>query len=373
MENNVFNSVIELNGNVLKFIEINDETGAPSGRSMSLVGIQFKALDYATLINQSHDKVAIPLRWDNAQVIESTIPNINIEQFIGGYAALETHYSSRTIGLVKGGWLPAGLALEDEMILIPDRCTISELISRYKNGNIKHGKKEDFSDLFLNRTIRINPLLFALEGNAKKNPPPDLVKQQYHEACEKIQSALPHAKIFPSGEGGVLGTIGIINDTQSGLHNKQDFLLKIASKLHGNVAKRNRSALWNEVLSTADDCKVPRRSLVVLAALSAISVPNGKSPAKRLLKVTDPNYSAELAYNALSDLRSLELLMHMMALFPKEKILMCTGDKDLALFWTGIRASDFIWSDEKLQFKFSPVSELLPEVNKSQLDEYFQD
>src|SRR5579859_2114735 len=33
-----------------------------------------------------------------------------------------------------------------------------------------------------------------------------------------------------------------------------------------------------------------------------------------------------------------------LAPFPNEKILLCTGDKDLALFWAGVRASDFAWN-----------------------------
>ncbi|UTH73832.1 hypothetical protein [Chromobacterium sp. IIBBL 290-4] len=111
--------------------------------------------------------------------------------------------------------------------------------------------------------------------------------------------------------------------------------------------------------------------MVVLAALSAAAVPNGKSPAKKLLKLTEPKYSTELAYNALADLRSLEVLMHLFALFPSERILLCTGDKDLALFWAGIRASDFAWQGTYFQCKFSPVEALLPNVTQERLASYF--
>jgi hypothetical protein len=91
------------------------------------------------------------------------------------------------------------------------------------------------------------------------------------------------------------------------------------------------------------------------------------------LKLTEPNYSAELAYNALADLRSLEVLMYLFALFPNERLLLCTGDKDLALFWAGIKASDFNWRSGYFQGKFSPVEALLPNVLPERMASYFNE
>lgn len=79
-----------------------------------------------------------------------------------------------------------------------------------------------------------------------------------------------------------------------------------------------------------------------------------------------------MAYNALADLRSLEVLMHLFALFPNERLLLCTGDKDLALFWAGIRASDFNWRGY-LEVKFSPVEALLPDVLPKRMTSYFNE
>lgn len=147
--------------------------------------------------------------------------------------------------------------------------------------------------------------------------------------------------------------------------------MRLAPKLHGNVGAHRLPVIWDDVLAVADECGVPRRSMVVLAALSAAAVPNGKSPAKKLLKLTKPNYSTELAYNALADLRSLKVLMYLFALFPSEPILLCTGDKDLALFWAGIRASGFAWQGGYFHCQFSPVEALLPNVTPERLASYF--
>lgn len=360
-----------MNGKVLKYVEVNEETGMPTGRSASFLGVELQALQYTDLIHQTLEKIAIPLRWKNARVLESTIPEITLEEFASGNAVLESVYSSRTIGLVKGGWLPSGLALQEGMIVMPDRCTITELFGRFLDGKKTEGANDDFLDFFGDQHIRINPLLFVLEGNERKNPSPTVVEQQFEEACAKIKTALPKAELVPAGKESLQGIVSIINDTQAGMARKQDFLMRLAPKLHGNVAARRLPTVWDDVLAVAEECAVPRRSLVVLAALSAAAVPNGTSPAKKLLKLNKPDYSTELAYNALADLRSLEILMYLFALFPNERPLLCTGDKDLALFWAGIRASGFAWKDGHFQCKFSPVEALLPNVTPERAASYF--
>lgn len=360
-----------LTEHVLKYVEIDEKTGLPTGRSVSISGVEFQPLQYCDLVHQKLDKISIPLRWDNARVLETTIPEISLEECVGGCVTLESAFSSRTIGLIKGGWLPAGLALQQGMTVMPDRCTVTELIGRFCNGKRKDNANDDFLDFFVGHQIRINPLLYVLEGNQKRNPTPEEVYQQFKEVCAKVKMALPDADLVPTGEQGLKGVVGIINDTRPAMARKEDFLVRLASKLRNNVGASKVQEVWDWVLGVADECGVPRQSMVVLAALSAVSVPNGKSPAKRLLKLTEPNYSTELAYNALADLRSLEILMYLFALFPQERIMLCTGDKDLALFWAGIRASEFAWVKGQFRCKFSPVDAFLPRITEKMATCYF--
>lgn len=358
-------------GKVLTYVEM-DEAGVPTGRRVSLANVELVPLEYADLAGKKlGHKVTIPLSWKRAKVVESNIPEITVEDLASGQATLESPYSSKTIGLVKGGWLPSGLALRDEMIVLPDRCTISELSGRFRNGAKKKDEDKDFLDLFAGERVRINPLLFALEGNQKSNPTLDVVAQQFEEACTKIRSALPLAELIPNGKGGLQGVSGIIQDTQAGMARKQDFLMRLAPELQAPVSAKRMGLLWNEVLATARDCGVPKKSLAVLAALSAIAVPNGRSPAKGVLKLRNQPYSAEMAYNALADLRALEVLIALLTLFPHQRLMLCTGDKDLALFWTGIQASDFAWIDGHASFKLSPVEDLLPGVTPKQRATFF--
>ncbi|MCU1785326.1 hypothetical protein NTD80_21500 [Pseudomonas sp. 13B_2.1_Bac1] len=89
--------------------------------------------------------------------------------------------------------------------------------------------------------------------------------------------------------------------------------------------------------------------------------------------MNERNYSLEHAYNALADLRSLELPMHLFAMFPDEKILLCTGDKDLALFCAGIRASNFRLNEGRFECTSSPIEALLQNVTDERKSSYFQE
>lgn len=349
-----------------------DESGVATGRSATFADIEFRGLGYADLIGHTlGTPLVMPLRLANARVIQSNLLDLSLETQVSVSAVLDSPYSSRALGLVRDGWLPSGIAFSDSMIVLPDRCVFSELAGRFRAGKKTKLEDKDFLDFLIGRKVRINPLLYVLEGNLKRNPDDASIEHQFDVATEIINAALPLAQIVPNGRGGLEGVRGLIRDSEAGMARKQEFLTRLAPKLRAPIAARRVNEVWDEVLVTAKACEVPVRSLVVLATLSAVCVPNGKSPAKGLLKFNVRKYTAEDAYNALADFRSLEVLMHLFAAFPDEKILLCTGDKDLVLFWAGIRPSEFTMVNGVFSAKFSPVEDLLPNVTSERKTAYF--
>lgn len=349
-----------------------DESGVATGRSATFADIEFRGLGYADLIGHTlGTPLVMPLRLANARVIQSNLLDLSLETQVSVSAVLDSPYSSRALGLVRDGWLPSGIAFSDSMIVLPDRCVFSELAGRFRAGEKTKLEDKDFLDFLIGRKVRINPLLYVLEGNLKRNPDDASIEHQFDVATEIINAALPLAQIVPIGRGSLEGVRGLIRDSEAGMVHKQELLTRLAPKLRAPIAARRVNEVWDEVLATAKACEVPVRSLVVLAALSAVCVPNGKSPAKGLLKFNVRKYTVEDAYNALADLRSLEVLMHLFAAFPDEKILLCTGDKDLVLFWAGIRPSEFAMVNGVFSAKFSPVEDLLPNVTSERKAAYF--
>ncbi len=316
--------------------------------------LSFGALDSAKL----HQKLTIPLSWRNATVVDTTIEDLDRTKSYTMSATLESPFTSRAIGLVKGGWLPSAFAVmhQDTTILV-DRNVVTEIVGRFEGGK-KIGREPDFLDLFADEPIRINPLLFVLEGNRRTIPTPDEAEAQLIEVETKLRRALPDAQIV-IGPDSLKGALGLIEDSREALARKQQFLRSIAPALIAPVAAARVMERWEAVVGAADLYSVPRHSLAVLAALSAIAVPNGKSPAKRLLKFRN-GYTEADAYNALADLRAIEIFIALLGMFPQESIQLCTADKNLALLWVGIAASNFQCNGSAFSYEMAPNEGLFP-------------
>ncbi|WP_409286853.1 hypothetical protein [Pseudomonas guariconensis] len=338
--------------------ELNDDQ-QPTGRTMIFDGVELLPLTYSALQGMKLDgPVSIPLNWSAARLVHNDLIETPAEELASFHTHLESHYSSKAIGLVRGGWLPAGLALRDRMVVLPDRCTISALAAGYRGG-IKTRPGNDFLDFFQDRSLTLHPGLFAMEGNQRKMPTSQQVADQWAEAKQKILAALPDAQVTP--DTAVAGLIELLDEMREGMARKTAFLCEVAPKLCSPVSAVRRPEMWGWVLEVAKKFAVPREALVVLATLSIVSVSKGANPAKRLIKPA-ASYSSADAYNALADLRALEILMHLYAAFPQERLMLCTRDRDLSLFWAGIRASGFRLEGQTLTYTLSPVEELLPNL-----------
>ncbi|HEY6817684.1 MAG TPA: hypothetical protein VI168_19280 [Croceibacterium sp.] len=340
------------------------ELEGPDGgepRTLSFVNAQVQPLDFATLQRaRLNQRLTIPLVWRGGTLVGTTIKGQEPGETINASATLESRFTSQAIGLVKGGWLPSAFAvMHQKTTILIDRNVVSKIVSRFENGRRRGRHPPDFIDLFADQPIRINPLLFVLEGNNRSIPTPSEAAAQLEEVERKLRAALPQAELV-IGPDSLLGALGLIEDSRASLERKQHFLRCIAPCMVSPVARRDVEARWNDVVLAADLYGVPRQSLVVLAALSAVAVPNGKSPAKNLLKFRNGYTEAE-AYNALADLRAIELFIGCHCLFPSEPMQICTADKPMALVWTGIQASNFRWIGTGFSYDMTPVEGLFPE------------
>lgn len=320
----------------MKFLENEGREGEPP-RSISFVSVDFKPLGYKQLADaRLHLPITVPLDWTNARVLETDVPGLDIDGYARGHAMLESVFSSTTVSLQRGGWLPSGLALSRHRVtVLPDRNVVGQIKARYEGGTVV-ASTQDFLDVLNDLDVRINPMLFAMEGNGRKLPAPSVVESQLNEAVDLVGKALPKATLVV-GDGSLAGALGMLEEARADFDGKQAFLLEVAPGLAKPTSFRLMPDRWAEALAAADRHGVRRSSLVVLAVLSSIVVPNSGSPAKKVLKFA-PGYNDGDAYNALADLRSLEILINLYAAFPDERPAIFTADKALALFWVGIQA-----------------------------------
>ncbi|MDE8654268.1 hypothetical protein [Novosphingobium album (ex Liu et al. 2023)] len=341
------------------FAELAGPDDGTEPRTLSFANAEVQPLDYGALRDaRLHRPLAIPFVCRNGQVVDTTIEGIDPGKRVSASATLESPFTSHAIGLVKGGWLPSAFAVAHQnTTVLVDRNVVTQIVGRFENGQARRSDR-DFLDLFADQPIRINPLLYAMEGNGRTIPTKDEAQAQLLEVESKLRSALPHAEIAV-GPDSLKGILGLLDDSRGAMEGKQIFLRHIAPALTSPVARGAVEERWREVVSAADLFGVRRNSLVVLAALSAVAVPNGRSPARRLLKFRN-GYTAGDAYNALADLRAIEIFVSLLALFPDEAIQLCTADKNLALLWVGIQASDFEHGGSGFSYAMTPVEDLFP-------------
>lgn len=96
---------------------------------------------------------------------------------------------------------------------------VSEIVERF-DGAKKLRRQSDFLDLLADKPVRINPVLFAMEGNVRSMPTPELVRQQLEEVTAKLRKALPQAQLVLSSDG-LRGALGLIEESRQGFERKR--------------------------------------------------------------------------------------------------------------------------------------------------------
>lgn len=345
---------------VIKFEATDIVDGRPR-YTLAFTGVRLTPLGYQQLLDTAlHQPMKVPLDWRNAKIVSSDVPNIDVDAVASAHADLDSHLTSRVVALVAGGWLPSALATADgraEVLL--DRNVVTEIVGRFEAGRLDE-PHSDFIDLIAGRKVRLNPMLWVLEGNEREIPTPEKAQAQLEEVVTKLTAALPDC-VRVVGPNSLQGALGLIEDGRPGLHAKQAFLLKVAPFLKSPVSRSRADARWTQILQCADAADVRRASLVVLAALSIAAVPNGASPAAKVMKFK-AGYGPKDAYNALADLRSLEVLMAVIAMAPERCPQIWTADRPLALLWAALGATNFRQSPGVFTFDLNPNAALIPET-----------
>ncbi len=345
-------------GAQLKFQELDAGDGSPP-RYLVVEGAIPQPLGFEALQEARADApLTVRFDWRGAKVVDTDIPDFDRSAPRDLTATVQSPFTSRAILLVRGGWLPSSPYLVDpKTIFLLDRNVISEVAGRFSGGASK-GRDPDFMDIFASVPVRLNPMLAVLEGAQRRVPTEEETKAQLAEITAKLKAALPNAE-FLAGPDFLQGVNGLIAEGRAWFNRHQAFLLRAASIMPGPVARRRRAACWQDILEAADADSVPRTSLVLLTVLCGLFAPNGIGPARATLKFR-AGYTVEDAYNALCDLRSLELFLNLLGVFPEQPANLCTGDRALALLWVGMGFEGVGRSNTGTTIDFSFDEALMP-------------
>lgn len=339
-----------------------DPDGQPTGRAATIHGGDVEPMGYEELLYRALDRPApFTLRLLDSTVVESNFEGMPVGHTGVLETPLDPDLTSRHLGLVAGGWLPAGLALRDGSVILPDRCTLTELLGRFSLERPSE-LVQDFGDWVNTPAARINPVLLALEGNQRRFPSPVDIKMQMEKNVRLFRELLPQAVVIGDAPE-MLDAIERFSEEQRESSAKTiEFLLAVAPVLRSPVARSRLEPVLREIAGLALGCGLALSSIAVACAVSAAAINRGRNPAHRAMKFNETEYSRELAYNAMADLRSLKLFATLLGIVPTERPMLCTGDKDLALVWCGLNLYQFEYGDGPPTVKSEPAEAFLPGV-----------
>jgi hypothetical protein len=323
--------------------------------------------DLTALHGRLREPITFPLQVRGAQIASTDFEHLDIAKKLNVRAELQSHFGSTVLGLVKGGWLPSGLILDEETLLLPDRCTVAALRSRFVGGEPKEGIQPDFLDFARGKALKVNPMLYAMEGTSGScNPDAAEISALYERAALKIGEALPNAIMFPSKDDALRGMLGLLQEQAKGFAARQRFLTSAAPLLAAPVSRRALPALWQRLLELAERHGVPRASMLVCALFSASAALPAMNPAMGVLKPRR-QYTSKHAFNALADFRALDLLIAAGADFPDKRVALLTEDRALALYWTGMQTHSHHRDGANIRYVLKPHAAMFARLNDQEV------
>jgi len=220
----------------------------PEGRMLAFKDAQFSPLDYGTLKGlRLHEPITVPLEMRRGVLIRTDLPGVEDGALVSVRATLQSPFSARAISLVRGGWIPAGLAMmNSEAIVLIDRNILTDIEGRFDGGTLT-GLKDDFLDFFAQYPVRLNPLLCDMEGNMRRRLRRPELETELARIRSKLERALPRARIV-AGDQSVVAMEGLIEDTRVSTEAYQGFLLEVAGDLAAPVGRKRRPAVWGSAV-----------------------------------------------------------------------------------------------------------------------------
>lgn len=270
--------------------------------------------------------------------------------------------------LVQGGWLPPPLVLSKHLLV--DRNVVSRL-KQIRSG----AQRADFTgfdwwlQFFADGLLVFNPVLFAFEGNSKKTPSYEEFVQGYDEATAELKSAFPSATVVSYQEIHYQAAYKILRSVENRLQQESLFLIETMPLVAQPVAeanlRKNESAIFNAAIKNG----VKPNSIALIATLSCLYEnrgEEGKSVGRDILKPKPRfKYGHEHAYNALADIRNLEIFIASNSLQNSAPFSLLTCDKALALLWCGLSPIALKDSLSVVKYSLSPNRKLFPRLSEN--------
>lgn len=246
-------------------------------------------------------------------------------------------------GLVIGGHFPLML-LSGRTILL-DRNIVSLLKSLARSDRSNADAHRYWLTYLDDPSIKVNVGLCAMEGRFGRSTSFSEFFDEHDEVCSALRALLPRANVLSYAPEIRHSVYDVQVELQDRYQAECAFLMATAPSIAERHSDDHIRKIELQLLENASRLKLKVRSLVVLACLACLyEAKDGATPssARAVLKPKQI-YDATQAHNAVSDLRSLELLVSTSAI-GRETVALCTADRGLATFWCELGVRNPEWT-----------------------------
>lgn len=283
-------------------------------------------------------------------------------------AKVTFHEPATIYALVPGGWLPLPFAIPARFLV--DRNVIISL-RKIREGKVVSNAQaiQWWTKFFAEGSGIFNPLPFAFESGYRRKPTMSEFMSAYDDGASELLEAIPGCHIVKFEDANYRAAYAQLEAFDSRNEREVKFLQATCPLIAQRVTRRAEAEVAEAIVQTADTYQVSRASFAVLAALSCLYEDlHGTPPAvgRQILK-PKAVYSEADAFNALSDLRHIELAAAGQAYFKHEAFSLCTCDRALALLWSALSVRGDPAVSGSIEFTFDLTADLFSRLSEDEI------
>jgi hypothetical protein len=230
---------------------------------------------------------------------------------------------------------------------------------------------EFWTRFFEQSTALFNLLPYAFEGKARRVPSFEEFVLAFDQGVKEVEETFPRSRVVRYSPAQYRIAYTQLQAIHANTPREIEFLCEVVNLLVAPTADAKLHSIADRILETAERVTVGRQSLAVLMALSCL-FEDPRSGTKSIgRKILKPNqtYEAADAYNAICDLRHIELAAFGHAWVTQGQFALCTSDKAVASLWCALGIRDVVQTSTGTEFTFDFSPELFPRLTEAAIGE----
>lgn len=191
------------------------------------------------------------------------------------------------------------------------------------------------------------------------------------EAAATIRAHLSKVKVIEYPDKNIKRVHDVLSQIIQRYDTSHDFLLNAVPLIRNNVRAEHLKKRQDEIFRIAEHFGISFISFPFLAVLSCLyeSPAAGNYPAARKILKPSENYTSDTAYNAMADLRCLEVYTAPLGLSKAgfgAPFTFCTSDKALSVFVAGLNSRNVVVNEKRASFSISIDENLFPRLDAAE-------